>query len=276
MIKQDEELILRHYREQAEKHGDSPSSTMEDLIVRERELEAITVFLAALRRRSDHELKVLDLGCGNGYALGEVSRELPLNRYWGLDFSEDLLEVARGRGLPRVEFASGDARALPYETGFFDAVYTERCLINILETPEQIRALQEVARVLKPGGHYLMLETFTDGFENYNRARQESGLDPVPTPYHNLMFNKKEFLSCIEPLFEVVGPSSLADDTETKKLEPNFLSSHFFIARVLHPVIVRDRFVRNSEFVRFFSQLVSHIPPCGNYSPIQAYILRKQ
>ena len=35
--------------------------------------------------------------------------------------------------------------------------------------------MREIARILKPGGHYLMIECFNDGLANNNRAREELG-----------------------------------------------------------------------------------------------------
>ena len=205
-----DELIRDHYRQQAEKHGASSRSTMEDEIIRQRELELIDKFLGAASRASRKKtLKVLDLGCGNGYALELARHSHPVNRYWGLDFSEDLLAVARARKLAKCDLRLGDARSLPYEQGFFDVVYSERCLINILDWKEQEKALREIQRVLKPGGHYLMIECFTDGLDNNNLARRQLGLPDIPEAYHNKYIDKQLFLAAVKGLFEVIEPESL-------------------------------------------------------------------
>ena len=265
-------LIRDHYRQQAEKHGASPRSTMEDEIVRQRELELITNFVgAAARAAKKKSLRVLDLGCGNGFALEQTGRAHPRNLYWGLDFSDDLLAVARARNLPRCELRLGDARALPYEKGSFDVVYSERCLINILDWDEQAKALQEVARVLKPGGLYLMIECFTDGLDNNNKARRELGLPEIQEAYHNKYIDKEPFLAAVKGSFEVIEPSSLDRYARGYRFHGNFLSSHYFVARVLYPAVLKGELVRNSEFIKFFSFL----PPIGNYSAIQACVLKK-
>ena len=70
----------------------------------------------------------------------------------GVDFSESLIAEAvrraTGRGLP-VTFEVGDAQALRFADGSFDAVRTERMLMHV---PDPSRALAEMARVLRPGG----------------------------------------------------------------------------------------------------------------------------
>ena len=267
-----DELIRNHYRQQAEKHGASPCSTMEDEIVRERELELIVNFLAATGRASRKRARrVLDLGCGNGHPLEVVQSAHPANRYWGIDFSEDLLELARARKLAGCDLRRGDARALPYPDAFFDLLYSERCLINILDWKGQKKALTEIQRVLRPGGYCLLIECFTDGLENNNRARRELGLPDIAPAYHNRYMEKNRFLAAIQGRFAVVQPESLDHYARGYRFRSNFLSSHYFVSRVLYPAVLKGELVRNSEFVKFFSFL----PLIGNYSAIQAFFLKK-
>src|SRR5437660_3719880 len=129
-------------------------------------------------------LRVLDLGCGNGYALSVLAQAQPALRYCGVDFSEELLAIAKSRALSGCEFKEADARSLPFVDSSFDLVYTERCLINILDWEGQRQAFREINRVLETGGHYLMIECFDDGLENNNRARKECGLDEIQLAYH--------------------------------------------------------------------------------------------
>ena len=266
-------MVQAHYQSVAEKYGASPQSTMEDEVVREKEIGQILNFVGALENLPDNQpLRILDLGCGNGYTLSALSNAHPANRYYGTDFSESLLAIAIAREVAGCEFRQADARALPFEGDFFDAVYTERCLINILDWEQQRRALQEIARVLKPGGAYLMIESFTDGLVNNNRARQECGLEEIKAAYHNKYFEKDLWLKAITDWFTVVSPGESNGKRPFEVPEFNFLSSHYFIARVLHPLVSRGTAVKNTEFVKFFSFL----PPVGNYSPIQVFLLRKK
>jgi hypothetical protein len=116
-----------------------------------------------------------------------------------------------------------------------------------------------------------MLESFTDGFDNLNKARNELGLDNIPVAHHNLYFNKELFTEFLQPLFSILSGTDLGSDSTA--LLPNFLSSHYFSARVLHPLLTKgDPNLKNTEFVKFFSFL----PPSGNYGPIQAHILQKK
>ena len=118
-----------------------------------------------------------------------------------------------------------------------------------------------------------MIECFTDGLDNNNKARRECGLDNVPQAHHNLYVDKKVCFPALEKLFAIQDLSTLGQGVGKKLEGYNFLSSHYFISRVLYPGIARDKWVRNSEFSKFFA---AWIPPAGNYSPLQAFVFRKK
>ena len=266
-----DQVIKEHYRTQAEKHKDSALSTMEDPITRQKEVELIHNFfhLPVIKKNCKD---VLEIGCGNGYTLSLLRPAFSQYQFSGLDFSEDLLQIARGRNLAGVSFEQGDARKLRHADNSFDVIFTERCIINLLSWEEQQQALREIHRILRKGGYILFMESFGDGYRNLNKARNELGLDSIPMPNHNLYFEKETFEPFVSQLFEITDALSLGA-AGPNDVHRNFLSSHYFTARVLHPLLTKgDPFMKNTEFVKFFSFL----PPTGCYSAIQAYILKKK
>jgi len=263
-----DELIRAHYRAVAEKYGESPRSSMEDDFVRGKEIDCIVNFYRFIKEDAQHPLKVLEVGCGNGYALELLSSVDGTDQFWGVDFTEELLSIARKRQLPNCVFMQGDARALDAQAEFFDWVYTERCLINILDSDAQLEALRQIANVLKPKGYYLMIEGFADGLRNYNKARLECGLPEVKEALHNKNFERDEIFAEIFDLFTLVEGPQLGKYS----IASNFLSSYYFVSRVLYPALTKGEVVRNSEIAKFFSFL----PPMGNYSTIQAYVLQRK
>jgi ubiquinone/menaquinone biosynthesis C-methylase UbiE len=268
MTTSNDELILAHYRQIAEAFGASPRSTMEDDFVREKEVEWIGAYRRLLSCRHNRPLHILDIGCGNGYTAEKLSMNTS-DHFTGLDLSEDLLNVARARNLSNCVFIGGDVRSLPFEDEIFDYVYTERCLINILDSQEQMNAIREISRVLKTSGDYLMIECFTDGLANNNKARADCGLHPIAEAHHNKYLDKDHVFYTASDIFERVDMREFGEDSI---LCSNFLSSYYFTARVLYPALLHGtEVVRNSEVAKFFSFL----PPMGNYSPIQAFVLRK-
>jgi 2-polyprenyl-6-hydroxyphenyl methylase/3-demethylubiquinone-9 3-methyltransferase len=96
-------------------------------------------------------IRVLDLGCGGGFLANALGCEEGIE-VTGLDQAEDALVVARAHDASgRVHFLHGDARAIPFPDGEFDAV----CAMDFLEHVEDPGAIvREVARVLRPGGTF--------------------------------------------------------------------------------------------------------------------------
>ncbi len=96
--------------------------------------------------------RVLDACCGTGdFAVADARAG---GRVTGLDFSERMLERARAKS-SSVEWVQGDALALPFEDGSFDAA-TVGFGVRNLESLE--RGLAELRRVLRPGGRLGVLE----------------------------------------------------------------------------------------------------------------------
>lgn len=267
MCKADDEVILDHYRSQATIHGLDPSSTMADTTVREREVGTI---VASLREIStaDHPLaSVLEVGCGNGYLLSRIRTEFRDLTLAGCDYSSEMLELARNRGLPNCVLQEEDVRALSFAAESFDVVISERCIINVLDESGQREAIAELHRVLRPGGFALLIEAFTDGRENLNRAREQLGLEAIPVPHHNRWMEKSWFQDIVSGLFLQAN-----DEENSIRFAPsNFLSSHYFISRVLYPSVTRRPVIHNTDFVQFFG----YLPPYGDYSPIQFFVLKK-
>lgn len=96
---------------------------------------------------------VLDLATGSGDLALALQRRLAEARITAADFSPEMLEVARRKGVARTVLA--DALQLPFESGSFDCVTVAFGLRNMADWD---RALGEMARVLRSGGHLLVLD----------------------------------------------------------------------------------------------------------------------
>ena len=271
MIKEEDtqqSVVSEHYRKQAETYGLSSLSTMPDEIIRSREQDAICRYMDVILKDNPSVRNVLEIGCGNGYLLSILGRRYPDLAFTGLDFSADMIRLARSRNLNGCLFMEGDIRSVALESDSFDLVVSERCIINCMDVTDQARALREVHRLLREGAHCILIEGFADGFDNMNRARIELGLKPLDMPYHNLFFDKSWFENIVEGLFRMKRPAEFGDASLP---EFNFLSSHYFMSRVVNSCLTRREDLRNTEFVKFFSFL----PPIGNYAPVQLFVLQK-
>jgi SAM-dependent methyltransferase len=241
---------------------------MKDGVTRGREIDGARAVVGYLRSHAATR-RVVDIGCGNGYLLEVLRESFPEIELVGLECTPEMVELARSRRVPACDIERGSVCELPFADASFDAAITERCIINVMDRKDQERALGEVARILRPGGHFVCVEAFADGLEELNAARGELGLEPNVVPHHNLWFDKQWFLDCIEPMFTIVNGQPGSDPALPP---PNFLSSHYFISRALYPAVTRREILYNAHLVRFFSFL----PPIGNYSPIQFYVLRRR
>lgn len=250
--------IKQYYKEQAEKFGIDGRSTISDKNTRNLEIDALLKYI-------EDNKKILEIGCGNGYTAKEIIQKKKIN-LTAIDFSEDLIKIAKKQPLyntkGQVLFDIGDAAKLNFPGESFDIIFTERCLINLLTWGNQKKALSEIHRVLKIEGFFIMLEAFTDGWENINKLREEFALKKIPQPSHNLFFEKEKLLKFMRPKFKFLK-------------EDNFLSTYYFGSRVLYPVLLKLTMGKEPDYNSRFNGFFAEMPPCGNYSSIKIMVFKK-
>ena len=99
--------------------------------------------------------RVLDVGCGNGYLLGHYARAGACTT--GIDLTSRGVALSARRfelGGLRGDFAQGNAEALPFRDASFDLVLSMGVLHH---TPNTAAAVEEIRRVLRPGGTFLIM-----------------------------------------------------------------------------------------------------------------------
>ncbi|WP_067934268.1 class I SAM-dependent methyltransferase [Alicyclobacillus kakegawensis] len=125
--------------------------------------------------------RVLDVATGAGHVALAFAPHV--EQCVGIDLTDSMVEVAtdfaRERGIGNVHFATGDAEHLPFSAASFDLV---TCRFAAHHFADVGRAVQEVARVLKPGGAFLLIDHYApedealDTFVNH--------LDKLRDPSH--------------------------------------------------------------------------------------------
>ena len=95
-------------------------------------------------------LRWIDIGCGNGAFTALLAERCAPAELQGIDPSEAQLRFARQRPMSRpAEFRLGDAMALPFPDGSFDAAVMA---LVIFLVPDPAKAVAEMTRVVRPGG----------------------------------------------------------------------------------------------------------------------------
>ncbi len=108
-----------------------------------------------------HQGNVLEVAPGPGYFAIELAK-LGDYQITGLDISETFVEIARANAVKegmRVDFRQGNAAKMPFADDVFDFLLCRAAFKNF---SEPVRALEEMHRVLKPGGHALIIDLRRD------------------------------------------------------------------------------------------------------------------
>src|SRR6266849_7507509 len=125
--------------------------------------------LAAFAAFADREWVAGDLGCGTGQVTAALAPFVA--RVIAVDASAAMLQAAKKRlqGLDNIDLRRGDLEALPVDDARLDAA---TLMLVLHHVPEPERALAELARVLKPGGRFILVDMLPHDRDSY---RQQMG-----------------------------------------------------------------------------------------------------
>jgi arsenite methyltransferase len=132
--------------------------------------------------------RVLDVGCGHGLLLIGAARRVPRGSAVGIDLwsqtdqgrntREATLANAVAEGvMDRVDVRDGDMRELPFGEASFDAVVASLSIHNIPSRDGRRAAINEIVRVLKPGGKVALMDIAHTG--QYAEDLRAAGLRDV-------------------------------------------------------------------------------------------------
>ena len=136
-------------------------------------LDPVNEALNAIDRALVGDADVLEVGCGTG-AMAERIHALPGVTLVAIDFSQRFVELTAARG---VDARQADICYLPFDDASFDVVYAGWMLYHVRDLE---RALNEVRRVLRPGGTFVAV---TNGNDHLADLRVEAGGKPEVTQF---------------------------------------------------------------------------------------------
>lgn len=113
--------------------------------------------LARSELGSNPQPAVLDFGAGIGYSVPFFRKHLPAARVTCLDVSRKSLDLGAAKHGQLADFKHFDGSRIPYEPGAFDVALAS-CVFHHIPHAEHVALLQEIRRVLKPGGLLLVFE----------------------------------------------------------------------------------------------------------------------
>lgn len=245
--------------------ADTANATTNDIYL--RVLERKTLIEELQRLGCGSESSVLDLGCGDGRTIEALSDRFDC-KGTGLDFSQEMIQLAEERlskldHKKQLSFVAGDIRAVNQQFGGqqFDFVLTDRSLINIEDTAEQLKAIRDIAEIVRAGGYYLAIENFVEGNERLNELRGIFELPPIPVRWHNKFFEENSFIEEAQKHF-----------SEVRKID--FSSAYYLATRVIYSKLCQIEGME-PDYRHPIHEFSVSLPQLGDFSPIKLFVMKK-
>jgi ubiquinone/menaquinone biosynthesis C-methylase UbiE len=143
---------------------------------------------AIARMKLKADSRVLDLGCGSGWATRLMAEIANAGRVAGIDISDEMIAQARAASPehPNAEFHVGSAERLPFADGEFTHAFS---MESIYYYSDMLAALSEVRRVLAPGG---LFASVVDLYQENEPSHQ--WIEQLKVPVHLLSINEYQKL----------------------------------------------------------------------------------
>lgn len=124
--------------------------------------------------------RVIDVGCGSGWATRLMAQKANEGHVTGIDVSDEMIRVAResSEAVTNIEFRVASAESLPFEAGAFTHAFSMESIYYYADMPG---ALKETRRVLQPRGRFV---TVIDLYEENKPSHQ--WIDQLKVPVHLL------------------------------------------------------------------------------------------
>lgn len=135
------------------------------------------------------DARVLDVGCGSGWAARLMAEKTPRGHVVGIDIADEMIALARetSSSFSNVEFQTASAEKLPFAGGEFSHAFSMESLYYYADMSA---ALREIKRVLKPGGLFV---TVVDLFQENRPSGQWVEQLKVPVQFLSIADYRAHF-----------------------------------------------------------------------------------
>ncbi|MBK8158270.1 MAG: class I SAM-dependent methyltransferase [Rhodospirillaceae bacterium] len=222
--------IQQHWQNWARSYGKDLRATTKGRTAKMIEIAAIGRVVARARTELGRPLRILEVGCGNGFNCSWVAQNFPDCHVTGLDYIPEMIDAARlrqaedGIDAARLSYLVGNAVELDNVSGPFDLVFTDRCLINLNSWDLQQKAFRLMAALLGPQGYLATIENSSEARARQNSLRVAQGLQDRPIDSFNTFVADGRF-------------EALADELGLQVVATQYISTlHDLLLYVLLPM----------------------------------------
>lgn len=251
---------VRNYWDQRAASDSSAQSTTMDYYLREIEFKALK---AAIEKHQPES--VMDIGCGDARTTARLAHTFPQITFTGGDYAAAMVANAQKNiaetGIDNLDAVFCDvSRPLPASN--MALIYTTRCLINLPSWELQQQALDNISKALSAGGHYIMIENFIEGQDNFNCVRRSLGLPEISVRDHNLFFEREKLLQQIDWLFEVIE-------------EVNISSTYYLVSRGIYSKICQENNIE-PDYFDDHHKYAAELPFSGEFGPVRMVTMKRR
>lgn len=147
--------------------------------------------------------KVIELGCGTGWASRRMAKIAIEGEVVGIDLLESMIETAKqftakdkSHNYENLSFTVADAENIPYPDNYFDYAIS---ITSFSWWQNPNRGLEEIERILKPGGQFYAVDVCKERRVDNLMVRPQAHED-----YKENLYSKKEYREFFEKNFENV------------------------------------------------------------------------
>lgn len=193
-----ENEIKKFWDERAKKFNNSMCATLGETYLRKLEIKSLLKIL-----KQERPLRVLEIGCGNGYSTFIYAEKFPKMRIIATDYSEKMIDVAKKSYMRKnIEYKVWDItefNKLPFKSREFDLIFSQRVIQNLPLWETQKDVIKNLINMLTNNGQLCLMECSENGVTQLNKCRKQIGKRSINgiIPWHNKFINdqklKEEF-----------------------------------------------------------------------------------